>query len=45
VAVEEAVVNGDIVVNSAFGDAQVGPGLGCANMPATTFDVSEYLGS
>ena len=45
VAVEEAVVNGDIVVNSAFGDDQVAPGLGCANMPETTFDVSEYLGS
>lgn len=45
VAVQEAVVNGDIVVNSAFGDAQVAPGLGCANMPETTFDASAFLGS
>ncbi|MFN8377540.1 MAG: BMP family ABC transporter substrate-binding protein [Anaerolineae bacterium] len=44
-AVKAAVVSGDIVVNSAFGDDQVAPGLGCANMPETTFDVSEYLGS
>ena len=43
-AVEEAVVNGDIVVNSVFGDEPATVGQGCAAMPAIEFDASEYLG-
>lgn len=43
-AVQEAVVNGDITVNSAFGDDAVAVGTGCADMPMMEFDASMYLG-
>jgi basic membrane protein A len=43
-AVEEAVVNGDIVVNSVFDDEPATVGQGCEAMPAIEFDASEYLG-
>lgn len=43
-AVQEAVVNGDIAVNSAFGDDAVAVGLPCAEQPAMEFDASMYLG-
>jgi basic membrane protein A len=42
-AVEEAVIAGDITVNSAFGDGAVLPGVPCADMPVTDFDASEFL--
>ena len=44
-AVEAAVVDGDIIVNTVFaeeGEAAV-VGQGCAAMPETDFDVSAYL--
>lgn len=44
-AVEEAVVAGDITVNTVFapeGEA-VTVGIGCGAMPETTFDVSAFL--
>lgn len=43
-AVEEAVIAGDITVNSAFGDSPTPVGQPCADMPETDFDVSMYLG-
>ena len=43
-AVEEAVINGDITVNSAFGDDPTPVGQPCSEMPETDFDVSEFLG-
>jgi basic membrane protein A len=43
-AVEEAVVNGDITVNSAFGEEPTPVGQPCSDMPETDFDVSAYLG-
>lgn len=44
-AVQEAVVAGDVVVNSVFAEEDPAVvGMGCANMAASTFDVSEYLG-
>jgi basic membrane protein A len=42
-AVTEAVVAGDITINSAFGDEAVAVGLGCDEMPAVEFDASEFL--
>jgi basic membrane protein A len=42
-AVEKSVVNGDITVNTAFGDDAVKVGVGCADMPEMKFDVSEYM--
>jgi len=44
-AVEEAVVNGDIVVNSFFGPEgeTATVGMGCAAMPETDFDASAFL--
>lgn len=45
-AVEEAVVAGDITVNSVFSEENpASVGQGCDAMPETDFDVSEYLGS
>jgi basic membrane protein A len=44
-AVEEAVINGDISVNTAFGDAPTPVGQACSDMPKTEFDVSKYLGA
>ena len=43
-AVEKAVVEGQIKVNTVFGDDVVPVGLPCAEMPATDFDVSAFLG-
>jgi basic membrane protein A len=45
-AVEEAVVAGDIVVNTVFAeeDEAARVGQGCEAMPETDFDVSMYLG-
>jgi len=44
-AVEEAVVDGDISVNTVFTDEDKAAkvGQGCDKMPETEFDVSEYL--
>lgn len=42
-AVEEAVTNGDIVINSALGDEAVSIGAGCENMPETDFDAASFL--
>ena len=46
-AVEEAVVAGDITVNTVFTDEDKAAkvGQGCAAMPETEFDVSEFLKS
>jgi basic membrane protein A len=43
-AVEEAVVNGDITIVTAFGENPTAVNAGCDTMPETTFDASEYLG-
>lgn len=43
-AIEEAVDDGEITINSVFGDDAVEVGLGCDQMPATDFDVTEFLG-
>ena len=43
-AVQEAVINGDITVNTAFGDNPTPVGQACSDMPETDFDVSQYLG-
>ena len=44
-AVEKAVVEGQIKVNTVFGEGDLASvGMGCAAMPATDFDVSAYLG-
>lgn len=43
-AVTEAVNAGDIAVVSAFGDDAVTVGTPCSELPASTFDVSAYLG-
>jgi basic membrane protein A len=43
-AVTAAVENGDITINSAFGDNAVSVGVPCSDMPATDFDPSMYLG-
>lgn len=45
-AVEEAVIAGDISVNTVFAaeDEAATVGMGCANMPAVEFDVAAYLG-
>ena len=43
-AVEKAVVEGQIKVNTVFGDDVVPVGLPCSEMPATAFDVSAFLG-
>ncbi len=43
-AVEEAVIAGDITVNTAFGDSPTPVGQPCDEMPETDFDVSEFLG-
>ncbi|MGQ9908497.1 MAG: BMP family ABC transporter substrate-binding protein [Candidatus Flexifilum sp.] len=46
-AVEEAVIAGEITVNTVFapeGEAAT-VGMGCANMPEVTFDVSAFLSS
>ncbi|MFN8527199.1 MAG: BMP family ABC transporter substrate-binding protein [Anaerolineae bacterium] len=43
-AVTDAVSAGDVVVNSAFGDAAVTVGQGCDAMPATEFDVQAAMG-
>lgn len=44
-AVQEAVVAGDVVVNSVFAEENPAVvGTGCADMATSTFDVSEYLG-
>ena len=44
-AVEKAVVEGQIQVNTVFGEGETASvGMGCAAMPATDFDVSAYLG-
>jgi len=42
-AVEEAVASGEIAINTAFGEDPVPVGQGCAAMPETNFDVSEFL--
>jgi basic membrane protein A and related proteins len=45
-AVEEAVIAGDITVNTVFapeGEEAAAVGQGCDAMPETEFDVSEYL--
>ena len=42
-AVEEMVVNGDIMVNSVFGDDAVSVGMSCADMPEVEFDASEFM--
>jgi basic membrane protein A len=45
-AVQEAVIAGDIGVNTVFaaeGEAAT-VGMGCANMPAVEFDVAAFLG-
>lgn len=44
-AVQEAVVNGDITVNTVFGDDVVAVGVPCSDMPEMEFDASMYLGS
>lgn len=43
-AVTEAVNAGDIAIISAFGDDAVTVGTPCADMPASDFDVSAFLG-
>lgn len=43
-AVEEAVVNGDISIVTAFGEDPAKVNAGCDTMPETDFDVSEHLG-
>jgi basic membrane protein A len=45
-AVEEAVIAGDITVNTVFAaeDEAAAVGMGCENMPAVEFDVAAYLG-
>jgi basic membrane protein A len=42
-AAEEAMINGEIPMNSAFGEYPAPVGLSCDQMPATNFDVSKYL--
>jgi basic membrane protein A and related proteins len=42
-AVQEAVIAGDIVANTAFGDNPTPVGQPCSDMPETDFDASEYL--
>jgi basic membrane protein A len=42
-AVEEAVTNGDIPINTVFGDDGATVGMGCEAMPELDFDVAEYL--
>lgn len=44
-AVEEAVIAGDIKVNTAFGDNPTKVGQPCSEMPETDFDASMYLSS
>lgn len=44
-AVQEAVVNGDITVNTVFGEDVVAVGVPCSDMPEMEFDASMYLGS
>jgi basic membrane protein A len=43
-AVEEAVVNGDITVNSVFGENVVAVGVPCGEQAEMDFDASMYLG-
>lgn len=45
-AVEEAVVAGDITVNTVFAaeDEAASVGMGCENMPETMFDLSAVMG-
>lgn len=44
-AVEEAVIAGDITVNTVFApeDEAATVGMGCENMPESTFDVAEFM--
>lgn len=43
-AVQEAVLNDEITINTAFGeDEPATVGMGCDKMPETEFDVTEYL--
>ncbi|MBN8591634.1 MAG: BMP family ABC transporter substrate-binding protein [Anaerolineae bacterium] len=44
-AVEAAVLSGDISIITAFGDAAVPVGQGCAAMPETEFDAASFLSS
>lgn len=42
-AVEEAMANGEFTINTNIGENAVPVGQGCAAMPETEFDASEYL--
>lgn len=43
-AAQEAVVNGEIQVNTVFGDAPAAVGTACSDMPATDFDPAAAMG-
>ncbi len=42
-AVEEAVTEGEITINTVFGEDAATVGMGCDAMPEVDFDISEYM--